>query len=159
MPVVPAAAECDNSSLRFTNSSRLCNSEYENLKIGVKQFFGVILFDFSSIDMADVDQFLVSVALSAAGVILWWLLFGGLLLNLVMNVNGRNIATQTRYQLYQKLDRGFGSYYLFTLLSDTFMIAILSNLMRTMDCTYNNDQAMPNQTGRVGAERASQILL
>eukprot|EP01048_Picozoa_sp_COSAG05_P012268 COSAG05_NODE_1215_length_5490_cov_153.169542_3_plen_1192_part_00 len=112
-------------------------TDYQQFKLHIKYLFGTILFDFNFMQ-ADVDYFLLAVGVSYAAIVLWGLMFGGLLLHLTMNCNKDDPrGPQKRYQLYQRLRGGVGSYQIFTMLSDTFMVSILSNLLRTMDCTFD----------------------
>eukprot|EP01051_Picozoa_sp_SAG22_P004378 SAG22_NODE_232_length_14402_cov_58.042159_8_plen_770_part_00 len=112
-------------------------SSYDEFKDSVKKMFDLVLFQFDIIE-ADVDYFLLSVVISIVGVAVWWLAFGGLLLNIAMNCGADSRAVQARFKLYQTLRRGGGAiYYLFSGLSDILMISIMSNLMKTMDCTFD----------------------
>ena len=112
------------------------STDYEDFKVSLKRSFSTLLFQFDLLDTPDMDYFLLSVWVSVACVLLWWGVFGGLLLRLVMNVGEDGRSVRARFQLYQKLRLG-GSvlYTTYTLLSDGLMIPIMSNLMKTMDCT------------------------
>lgn len=117
-------------------------SSYSQFKVSAKRFFDMALFQFDIIDTPEieVDFFLVAVYLSVGAVVLWWILFGGLLLRLTMSVSDNKSAIQSRFQLYQKLQQGGSTfYYVYTVLSDQLSISILSNLMKTMDCTVDAD--------------------
>lgn len=112
-------------------------SSYQNFKIELQRVFDIALFQFDIVGADGIDFFVVSFLIAVVAVALWWVLFGGLLLHITMNVRDDTQSTQIRYQLYETLRRGAGSYYIFTALSDTFMISILSALLRTMDCSYD----------------------
>jgi hypothetical protein len=119
-------------------------SSYALFKLYTKRLFDTALFHFDIIESPDVDYFLVAVGISITGVMLWWLLFGGLLLRLTMNVDSDGRSVQERFQLYQRLRQGGSAFwYTFNTLSDSLMVSIISNLMKTMDCTTNLDTGIP----------------
>lgn len=124
-------------------------SSYTAFKMGVKKWFDAALFQFDidintpDVDI-DVDMFELSVWISIAAVVLWWVMFGGVMLRLTMKLGDDSTSVQERFQLYQKLRQG-GSlvYYPYTWLSGSLMISVLSNLMKTMDCTTDPATGIP----------------
>jgi hypothetical protein len=89
---------------------------------------------------------LLSFFVSALLVIIWWVKFGHTLLSVTLTLRAHRrhdgSARQTRFRLYQQLGRVKAVYYLFTMLSDTLMASIVSSLIRTMDCTKQEDGSM-----------------
>lgn len=107
----------------------------------MKKWFATLMFEFHVIDDHDVDYFLLGFWLCVGAVVLWWVLFGGLLLRVVMNAGtgSSNHECQERFSLYWLLKNKHGSFNAFELLSETLMLAIVLNLLKMLTCTYAND--------------------
>lgn len=125
--------------LPFPPGPKVSLSSYDVFKIKLKRLFATALFEFDILEAPDIDYFLVGFYMSVGCVFLWWLLFGGIMNKIVRSsdFSGGGESIKRRFSLYFQLNYVWGSYFIFTLLSDTCLISIISNLVKMMDCTVN----------------------
>ena len=108
-------------------------SSYQEFKISLKTMFESFLLEFQNVDL----PFEYTWGAAACAIVIWWAVYGGLLLSLSMNISHDTRHVQQRYQLYRSLEKL--SHFGFTLLSDSLMIVILTQMWRTMDCSYDQE--------------------
>lgn len=113
-------------------------NSYAQWKVDVKRWFEYTLLKFDTL-----FSFEVAFQVSAFAVAAWWIMFGGIMLRLVMHSNekgGDGVAChhiQTRYLLYNQMASFSLTWTLFTVLSDSMLLVVVTNLISALDCTYD----------------------
>ena len=112
---------------------------YAQWKVDVKRWFEYTLLKFDVL-----FSFEFAFQVSASAVAVWWVIFGGIMLRLVMHSNekgGEGVAShhiQTRYLLYNQMASWQLTFPMFTFLSDSMLLVVVSNLISALDCTYTD---------------------
>ena len=77
--------------------------------------------------------FMFAWATAACAVVVWWAVYGGLLLSLTMALGRDTKSVQQRYHLYRSLEEKLPiPHFGFTMLSESLMIVILTQLWKTI---------------------------
>lgn len=112
---------------------------YAQWKVDVKRWFEYTLLKFDVL-----FSFEFAFQVSASAVAVWWVIFGGIMLRIVMHSNekgGEGVAShhiRTRYLLYNQMASFSLTFPMFTFLSDSMLLVVVSNLISALDCTYTD---------------------
>eukprot|EP01049_Picozoa_sp_SAG25_P004937 SAG25_NODE_323_length_9809_cov_4.314212_4_plen_1433_part_00 len=120
----------------------------------IRDVIDLALFDFgawasTSDDESSIHPLTITIACSFTCVLLWLWLFGGILhhicLNMASSESGDGSERQIRFRLYCTLQSfrrnsvvGGSSYYIFSFLSRDVVVAVVSGLLNTIDCTFDD---------------------
>lgn len=112
-------------------------SNYNQWKVDVKRWF-----EYTLLRIDGLFSFEYAFRISVGAVGLWWVLFGGFMQRIVVHTNekgGEGVAChhiQTRFLLYNQMASVSITYSVFTFLSDSMLLVVVSNLLAALDCTY-----------------------